>query len=240
MTTGIVSALGRDVLGVGGRQIRGCIQTDAAINLGESRCVHVPFVLLRVLIASHFVSLTGNSGGPLLDSRGRLIGVNMAIVSPRGGGSVGIGFAIPVDTVRRVVNELIKSGRVVRPTMGVSLMDDRLVRAIEAQLDQPLEGVLVAEVFPNGPAWLAGMEACRMGAFGSIELGDLITHIDGESIRETEDLLSALEDRKEGETVQLRVLRNADSRHAETIKVELTSREKLPLQSAAYTGTRRG
>merc|ERR1711862_73106 len=89
-TTGIVSALGRDVDGIGGRPIHGCVQTDAAIN-------------------------PGNSGGPLLDSRGRLIGVNTAIFSPNGqsGGNVGIGFAIPVDTVHRVVNQLIQYGKVV-------------------------------------------------------------------------------------------------------------------------------
>merc|ERR1712115_758630 len=106
---GIVSALGRDVDGVGGRPIHGCIQTDASIN-------------------------PGNSGGPLLDSRGRLIGVNTAILSPGGVGNVGIGFAIPVDTVRRVVNQIILYGRVVRPTLGISVVDDRLVKAIEGQM----------------------------------------------------------------------------------------------------------
>ena len=167
-----------------------------------------------------------------MDSRGKLIGVNMAIVSPHGGGNIGIGFAIPVDTVRRIVNQVIKSGQVVRPTIGISLMDDRLVRAIEAQIEQPLEGVLVAEVYPNGPASLAGMEACRMSPFGSIELGDLITGIDGEPVRETEDLLSALEDKHEGETVKLRVLKHSDPRRAETITIKLTSHKALFQQSA--------
>merc|ERR1711862_501502 len=131
LTTGVVSALGRDVDGVGGRPIKGCIQTDAAIN-------------------------PGNSGGPLLDSRGRLIGVNTAIFSPGASagmaGNIGIGFAIPVDTVRRVVNQIIRYGHVLRPTVGINVADDRIVRSIEAQLGQKLEGVLVAEVVPGSQA----------------------------------------------------------------------------------------
>ena len=95
LTTGVVSALGRDVDGFGGRKIQNCIQTDAAIN-------------------------PGNSGGPLMDSSGRLIGVNTAILGNGGRGNIGIGFAIPVDTVRRVVNQLIRYGRVVRPTLGIN------------------------------------------------------------------------------------------------------------------------
>ena len=105
LTTGVVSALGRDVDGIGGRPIKGCIQSDAAIN-------------------------PGNSGGPLLDSRGRLIGVNMAIYSPSGA-SAGIGFSIPVDTVRRVVNQIIRYGRVVRPTLGINVADDKIVNTNE-------------------------------------------------------------------------------------------------------------
>ena len=126
LTTGVVSALGRDVDGVGGRPIKGCIQSDAAIN-------------------------PGNSGGPLLDSRGRLIGVNMAIYSPSGA-SAGIGFSIPVDTVRRVVNQIIRYGRVVRPTIGVNVADDRVLRSIEMQLRKKLNGVLIVEVLAGSPA----------------------------------------------------------------------------------------
>merc|ERR1719293_504351 len=106
LTTGIVSALGREVQGIGGRPIKDCIQSDAAIN-------------------------PGNSGGPLLDSSGRLIGVNMAIYSPSGA-SAGIGFSIPVDTVRRVVNEIIRFGKVTRPTLGVNVAEDRVRRSLEA------------------------------------------------------------------------------------------------------------
>jgi len=145
LTTGVVSALGREVDGVGGRPIKGCIQTDAAIN-------------------------PGNSGGPLLDSRGRLIGVNTAIFSPQaaGGrglaGNVGIGFAIPVDTVRRVVNQLILHGRVTRPTLGVNVADDQQVRALSTSLRRPLDGVLVMDVVPRGPACAATRAASSLWA----------------------------------------------------------------------------
>merc|ERR1712157_408380 len=131
LTTGVVSAVGRDGDGIGGRPIKGCIQTDAAIN-------------------------PGNSGGPLLDSSGRLIGVNTAIFSPGGGkfaGNVGIGFAIPVDTVRRVVNQIIRYGKIVRPSIGINIIDDRLVKYIEQQLPggRTLDGCLIAGVVPNSP-----------------------------------------------------------------------------------------
>jgi len=145
LTTGVVSALGRDVDGIGGRPIKGCIQSDAAIN-------------------------PGNSGGPLLDSRGRLIGVNMAIYSPSGA-SAGIGFSIPVDTVRRVVNQIIRFGKVVRPSMGVNVAEDRVVRSIEMQLRKELNGVLVVEVLPKSPAEKAGIKATALRSDGTIELG---------------------------------------------------------------------
>lgn len=173
LTKGIVSALGRDVDGVGGRPIHGCIQTDAAIN-------------------------QGNSGGPLLDSRGRLIGVNTAIFSPSGG-NVGIGFAIPVDTVRRVVNQIILYGKVVRPTLGISIVDDRIVKAIEQQLGRQVEGCLVASVVPGSPSEAAGLQASQMSGDGSILLGDLVTEINGEQVRQAEDLISAVEEKADGD-----------------------------------------
>ena len=238
LTKGIVSALGRDVDGAGGRPIHGCIQTDASIN-------------------------QGNSGGPLLDSSGRLIGVNTAIFTPSGG-SVGIGFAIPVDTVRRVVNQIIQYGKVVRPTLGISIVDDRIVKVLEQQLGRPLEGCLVASAMPNSPAIAAGIEASSLAGDGSIVLGDLVTEINGEQVRQAEDLISAVEEKSEGDgtyfkdvvklhetcsififqlmhficqcicflslsnaVVTLRVLRKCDPRRAEYIKVTLTTRDKL-------------
>lgn len=201
LTTGVVSALGRDVDGVGGRPIKGCIQSDAAIN-------------------------PGNSGGPLLDSRGRLIGVNMAIYSPSGA-SAGIGFSIPVDTVRRVVNQIVRYGKVVRPTLGVNVAEDRVLRSIEMQLRTELRGVLVAEVVPGSPAEGAGMRASALRSDSSIELGDLITEVDGERTDSVEDLLTAIEARAEGETVSVTVWRKCDERLAETLRVKLTSSDKL-------------
>jgi len=158
LTTGVVSALGREVDGAGGRPIKGCIQTDAAIN-------------------------PGSSGGPLLDSRGRLIGINTAILSPGAkggvGGNIGIGFAIPVDVVRRVVTQIIRHGRVVRPSLGVNVLDDWRRRSYEEQLGQPLPGVLVVEVVGGSPADRAGLQAARVRG-AEVVLGDLITHVNGE------------------------------------------------------------
>lgn len=200
LTTGVVSATGRDVQGVGGRPIKGCIQTDAAIN-------------------------PGNSGGPLLDSSGRLIGVNTAIYT--GGtsrGNVGIGFAIPVDTVRRVVNQIIRYGKVVRPTLGIQVVDDRIVQNIGRQLRRNLDGVLIAEVLPNSPA-ASLLQPTTMNGDGTINLGDLITHIDGEPVKQVEDLLSEVEKKREGDTVRLTVMRKGVK--GEYITVKLASRDRM-------------
>merc|ERR1711998_356591 len=120
MGTGVVSALGREGMGVGNRPIKGCVQTDAAIN-------------------------PGNSGGPLLDSRGRLIGVNTMIYAPNGaGGNVGIGFAIPVDTVKRVVSQIISFGQNARPSLGINVMPDADRMRYSRSLGRKLEGAIVA------------------------------------------------------------------------------------------------
>ena len=206
LTTGVVSALGRDVDGAGGRPIKGCIQTDAAIN-------------------------PGNSGGPLLDSRGRLIGVNTAILAPGASaglaGNVGIGFAIPVDTVRRVVNELIRYGAVVRPTLGINVADDQTTRGLFAQLRLPLEGVLVMSVAPRSPAAVAGLQPTARDSRGQLMLGDLVTEVGGAPVRQVEDLLSAIEERRVGEEVPLKVLRGCDPQREQTLRAKLVSREQL-------------
>jgi S1-C subfamily serine protease len=157
------------------------------------------------------------------------IGVNTAIFSPGGGiaGNIGIGFAIPVDTVRRVVNQIIRYGRVVRPSIGINVVDDRVTQSIEQQVGRKLEGVLVAEVIPGSPAFKAGLEPLRTLSDGSIRLGDLVTDVDGQSVRQVEDLLSAIEERKEGEIVKIRVLRGGDPRRPEALNVQLTTREQL-------------
>ena len=173
----------------------------------------------------------GNSGGPLLDSSGRLIGVNTAIFAPGAAagiaGNIGIGFAIPVDTVRRVVNQLIRYGRVVRPTIGINVSDDRVTRSIGAQLRRRLDGVLVAEVLPGSPAEEAGMRATSIQGDGSVVLGDLIAEVDGEPVKQVEDLLSAIEERREGDVVSLSLYRGCDPARPEILQVRLTSRDRF-------------
>jgi S1-C subfamily serine protease len=176
LTTGVVSALNREMESIPGRVIRNVIQTDAAVN-------------------------PGNSGGPLLDSAGRLIGVNSSILSPSGA-FAGIGFAIPVDEVNRIVTELIRHGSIVRPSLGVSLAPDQLTERLG------LDGVLVMQVDPNGPAALAGLRPTRRDFTGNVHLGDLIAAIDDEPLQSTEDFFAALEAREPGDEVTLTVVRD--------------------------------
>lgn len=195
LTTGVVSALGRDIRGYTGRMIQNCVQTDASIN-------------------------PGNSGGPLLDSSGRLIGVNTMIYSPNGVGNVGIGFSIPVDTVRRVVNQLIRYGKVVRPSLGIKVVDDAIVRHIGQQMRRRLSGVLIADAF-GGSAGKLNPSIFRRD--GSIQLGDLIVAVDNENVQSVEDLLSIVEQRKVGDSVKVTVLRNCDPMNKETKVIRLAS-----------------
>jgi S1-C subfamily serine protease len=181
LTTGIVSALNREIDSVNQRTIRGVIQTDAAIN-------------------------PGNSGGPLLDSAGRLIGVNTAIYSPSGG-SAGIGFAIPVDEVNRIVPRLVRDGRITRPALGVSSMPEQVQRALRLP-----DGVALLQVTPRGPADRAGLQPFRRAQDGSIVHGDIITAVEDEAVRDLDDMLTALEKHQPGETVALTVVRNGRSR----------------------------
>lgn len=176
LTTGIVSALNREIESVTRRTIRGAIQTDAAIN-------------------------PGNSGGPLLDSAGRLIGVNTAIFSPSGA-SAGIGFAIPADEVNRVVPRLIRDGRFVRPALGISPLPAPAARALRLP-----EGVAVARVQPGAPADRAGIRAFARRADGALIAGDVITAVDGEPVRSFDDLMVALEQRRPGDEAVLQLTR---------------------------------
>ncbi|MEZ4465471.1 MAG: trypsin-like peptidase domain-containing protein [bacterium] len=170
LTTGVVSAVGRTMRAVGGRTIHGVVQTDASIN-------------------------PGNSGGPLLDSAGRLIGVNTAIKSPTGA-SAGIGFAVPVDTVRRVVPQLIAHGRIIRPRLGLEAADDALARRFG------LDGVLLLNVEPDGPAAAAGLQGTRR-APGGLLLGDVIVGLGGFTVKSSDDLLRALENHDPGDRVEV-------------------------------------
>ncbi len=180
LTTGIISALGREIPAVEqGRTIRDVIQTDAVIN-------------------------PGNSGGPLLDSAGRLIGVNTAIFSPRSGSTgtyIGIGFAVPVDTVNRVVPQLISHGRVIGPDLGATFVDQRLVRA------WGLSGALVASVARGSAAERAGLKPSTRDEYGRIHLGDVIVAVNGEKVESADDVLAALEKQKAGERLTVTVRR---------------------------------
>lgn len=176
LTTGIVSALGREIQSVSGIPIRDVVQTDAAIN-------------------------PGNSGGPLLDSSGRLIGVNTAIYSPSGA-SAGIGFSIPSDVVSWVVPELIKYGELKRPSLGVELARQQLVSRLG------LEGALVIYVAEGSAAEKAGIRPTTRDRSGSINMGDIIIQLGSERIKNNNDLLLALEKYKPGDQVRVRVLRN--------------------------------
>lgn len=203
LTTGVVSALGREVKAAGGRPIQGCIQTDAAIN-------------------------PGNSGGPLLDSRGRLIGVNTAIYAPGGnGGNVGIGFAIPVDTVRREVNRIIKFGQGARPSLGVNVLEDALRVQLAQRVRRPLEGALVVEVVSGSPAAAAQLRPSTRSAFGETRLGDLIVAVNGTPIRQNEDLLCAVEEADVGVPLELTILRGADPRRMEKVRVTPVARRAV-------------
>jgi S1-C subfamily serine protease len=181
LTLGIVSALNREIESFNNRTIRGVIQTDAAIN-------------------------PGNSGGPLLDSAGRLIGVNTQIASPSGA-SAGIGFAIPVDEVNRIVPRLIRDGRFVRPALGISAGPPALSQALRLP-----KGVAIVQVGSGSPAARAGLQPFRRDRNGDIVAGDVLTAINDQPVADLDDMLAALEQRQPGESVTLTLWRNGSTR----------------------------
>jgi S1-C subfamily serine protease len=158
------------------RTIDGVIQTDAAIN-------------------------PGNSGGPLLESSGRLIGINTQIISPSGA-YAGIGFAVPVDTINRIVPELIKYGKIIRPGLGLTVVPDAIAQRVG------IKGVIVGRISPGGPAEQAGLRGTRESATGAIALGDILVRVDGRPVESVEDLLTILDHHKVGETVTVEFLRD--------------------------------
>jgi len=192
LTSGIISALGRTIASSADppTPIDNVIQTDAPIN-------------------------PGNSGGPLLDSDGRLIGMNTAIYSPSGS-SAGIGFAIPVDTINRIAPELIANGKIIRPRLGL-ILDDRASQQVAEELG--VQGVLVIGVQPNSPAAAAGIRGTQM-ANGQIDFGDIITAVDGNPVTSTAEVHSAMSKHKAGDTVRLTVWRNGKTMD---INVKLTT-----------------
>lgn len=177
MTVGVVSALGREIDSVSRRKIRDVIQTDAAIN-------------------------PGNSGGPLLNSLGQLVGVNTAIYSPSGASS-GIGFAIPVNTVKRIVPELIAYGRVQTPAMGIR----QVPQADYYRRQWGIEGVIVLDVLPGTDPEREGMRGLTRSPRGRIQLGDVIVEIDGQPVRNEDDYADVLEQHSIGDTVKVKTVR---------------------------------
>ena len=130
-------------------------------------------------------------------------------------------------------------GKVVRPTLGINVADDRVARSVGAQLGRALQGALVVDVAPQSPAAAAGLRPCTFRADGSVELGDLLTHVGDTAVRQVEDLLSAIEERAVGETVEIRVHRRCDPADSQTLRVTLTSRDALPVQPRAAPGAGR-
>ena len=175
LTTGVVSALGRTIKSMSNRTIEGVIQTDAAIN-------------------------PGNSGGPLLDSAGRLIGMNTQIVSPSGA-FAGIGFAVPADTVSRTVPELIKHGKLIRPGLGISLVPDALARR------WGVHGVIIGKIGRSSAAERVGLRGARETPGGRVELGDIVVGVDGKPVETIEDLMDLMEQHKVGDQVMIDYVR---------------------------------
>jgi len=185
LTTGVISGLGREIKSVTQRSIFDVIQTDASIN-------------------------PGNSGGPLLDSAGRLIGVNTAIYSPSGA-NAGIGFAVPVDTINTIVPQLIKHGKLTRPGIGINILSDQIAQ------QQGIKGVVILGVTPGGAADVAGIVGTQQTAQGWV-LGDVIVKLDNVDVAKSSDLFRALDARKVGDEVEV-VLEN--QRQRRTVKVTL-------------------
>jgi S1-C subfamily serine protease len=178
LTTGSVSALDRSIKGYGGVSINGMIQTDASIN-------------------------PGNSGGALLDSQGKLIGINTIIFNGAGASSsAGLGFAIPVDTVKSVVPQLIQYGKVIRPGLGIVVLEDYYAARFGLR-----GGVMLKYVDPQGPAAKVGMRGITRNRFGEYFLGDIITGVDSNSVKNYDDLFSIIDKYKIGDTVKIKYIR---------------------------------
>jgi len=188
VTKGIVSALGRSMPGAGGVTIREMIQTDASIN-------------------------PGNSGGPLLDSAGELIGMNTMIASPSGASS-GVGFAVPVDTIRKIVPQIIQFGKVTEPDLGVTFVNDEYVRRAG------VSGAIIREVPRDSQAYDAGLRGLSRDNRGRLFIGDIIVGIDEMKIASYDDLYNALDGRKIGDTVTLTVDQNGKLRKVRIVLVK--------------------
>jgi len=189
ITEGIVSALDRKIEGIGGVKIHGMIQTDASIN-------------------------PGNSGGPLLDSSGYLIGMNTVIFSGSGTSS-GVGFAVPIDTINRIVPQLIKHGKITRPGLGIGILPEHLKPRFGIK-----NGIVISYIDENGPVSKAGLVGMGQDEYGRYYLGDIITHIDGANVDTYDDIYQLLDTKNIGDTVEIKYLREGKTKSA---KVKLTS-----------------
>ncbi|MGB8509072.1 MAG: trypsin-like peptidase domain-containing protein, partial [Pyrinomonadaceae bacterium] len=179
LTTGVISGLQRPIQAENGRIIEGAIQTDASIN-------------------------PGNSGGPLLDSQGRMVGINSQIYS-RTGGSVGIGFAIPANIAKRVVPQLVRDGRVVRPKLGIYPVNVSDIRNVRLPVEA---GVLILQLDPGGSAAAAGLRALQETDEGGVVMGDIITAIDGQKVSDQNDLFRILDKHGFNDVVPVEIVRN--------------------------------
>jgi len=180
VTKGIVSALGRKIPGAGGVSIQNMIQTDASIN-------------------------PGNSGGPLLNSSGELIGMNTMIISPSGASS-GVGFAVPVDTIKKIVPELIEHGKVIRPEIPVDFLSDEYARQAD------VEGAVILRVPQGGPAEAAGLRGIQRDNWGRRYISDAVTGLNDVRVSSYDELYNALDNYQIGDTVTLTVSRSGKER----------------------------
>jgi S1-C subfamily serine protease len=187
LTSGVISGLGRETKSPTGRPISDVIQTDASIN-------------------------PGNSGGPLLDSAGRLIGINTAIFSPTGAWA-GIGYAVPVDTVNMIVPQLLKFGKIVRPGLGVNILNDQTAQ------QNNIDGVVISQVIPGGASDRVGLKGLESLAGGGVRVNDIIVAIDGKEVHKSMDLFKAIDAHKVNDTVEVTVNNPASGRR--TVKVTL-------------------
>jgi len=183
----VISGLGRETKSPTGRPISDVIQTDASIN-------------------------PGNSGGPLLDSAGRLIGINTAIFSPTGAWA-GIGYAVPVDTVNMIVPQLLKFGKIVRPGLGVNILNDQTAQ------QNNIDGVVISQVIPGGASDRVGLKGLESLAGGGVRVNDIIVAIDGKEVHKSMDLFKAIDAHKVNDTVEVTVNNPASGRR--TVKVTL-------------------
>lgn len=181
ISRGIISALGRKMDGAGGVKIHNMIQTDAAIN-------------------------QGNSGGPLLNSSGELIGMNTMIVSTSQS-SAGLGFAVPTNTIKRIVPDIIKYKKVIRPALGIGVLDDRIRERFIGD-----RGVIISYIDKNGAAAAAGLQGVTQDRRGRYYIGDVITAIDKTPINSRDDIYHALEKYKIGDTINLKIIRDEKPR----------------------------